>query len=82
MIENKLGTEKINRLILKLSVPAIVAQLINIVYNLVDRIYIGHIEGIGAKALTGVGVTLPIIMTITAFAYLCAMGSAPASDTG
>lgn len=79
MIENKLGTEKINRLILKLSVPAIVAQLINIVYNLVDRIYIGHIEGIGAKALTGVGVTLPIIMTITAFAYLCAMGSAPAS---
>lgn len=79
MVENKLGTEKINKLIFKLALPAIVAQLINIVYNLVDRIYIGHIHGIGSTALTGVGVTLPIIMTITAFAYLCAMGSAPSS---
>lgn len=77
MVENKLGSEKINLLIIKMAFPAILAQLINIVYNFVDRIYIGRIEGVGSKALTGVGVTLPLIITISAFAYLCAMGSAP-----
>ncbi len=79
MQDNKLGTEKVNILIMKMAIPSIVAQLINIIYNFVDRIYIGHIPDIGAKALTGVGVTLPLIMIITAFAYLCAMGSAPSA---
>lgn len=72
-----LGTEKISKLILRLSLPAIAGQLINLLYNLVDRVYIGHIEGVGKLALTGVGVCLPIIMMISAFAALAAMGSAP-----
>ena len=74
---NALGTEPVGRLLIKLSAPAIAAQLINLLYNLVDRIYIGHIEGVGKLALTGVGVCLPIIMLISAFAALAGMGAAP-----
>lgn len=72
-----LGTERIGKLILRLAAPAIAGQLINMLYNMVDRMYIGHIADIGQLALTGVGVCLPIIMIISAFAALVAMGSAP-----
>lgn len=72
-----LGTESIGKLIFRLAVPTIAAQIINLLYSLVDRIYIGHIEGVGTLALTGVGVTLPLIMVISAFAVLVSMGGAP-----
>lgn len=72
-----LGTEKMGRLFLRLSFPAVVAQLVNLLYNIVDRIYIGHMANIGDLALTGVGVCLPIIMIISAFAALAGMGGAP-----
>lgn len=76
-ITNKLGTESVGKLLLNLALPAIIAQLVNMLYNIVDRIYIGHIPEIGATALTGVGVTFPIIMVITAFSSLIGMGGAP-----
>lgn len=72
-----LGNGKIGKLLFQLSVPAIAAQIINVLYNMVDRAYIGHIPDIGSQALTGVGVTMPVIMAISAFAALVAMGSAP-----
>ena len=72
-----LGREPVGKLLVKLSLPAITAQLINMMYNLVDRIYIGHIPEIGTTALTGVGVCMPIIMLISAIAAFVAMGSAP-----
>ena len=72
-----LGTAPIGRLLFKLAVPTVVAQLINMLYNIVDRIYIGHIPGEGSLALTGVGVCMPIIMIISAFAALIASGGAP-----
>jgi putative MATE family efflux protein len=72
-----LGREPVGKLLLKLAVPTITARLVYMLYNLVDRIYIGHIEGIGTAALTGVGVCLPVIMMISAFAALAAMGGAP-----
>lgn len=74
---NKLGTEKISRLLFQLAVPSITAQIINMLYNIVDRIYIGHIAQIGTLALTGVGVCFPIIILITAFSSLIGMGGAP-----
>lgn len=72
-----LGTEPIGKLLWKLSIPAIAAQIINLLYNLVDRVYIGHMPGDGALALTGVGVCMPIIMIVTAFAALVSNGGAP-----
>ena len=72
-----LKTEKVWKLFIKLSIPSILAQLINLLYNVVDRMYIGHIDLIGTDALTGVGVTLPIILFVSAFASLCGMGGAP-----
>ena len=79
MGENKemLGTAPIGKLLFKLAVPTVVAQLINMLYNIVDRIYIGHIPNEGSLALTGVGVCMPIIMIISAFAALIASGGAP-----
>lgn len=74
---NRLGTEKISKLIITLGIPAVAAQLINVLYNIVDRIYIGNIPEIGDLALTGVGVTMPIIMIISAFAAFAGMGGAP-----
>ena len=74
---NKLGTEKISRLLFQLALPAITAQIINMLYNIVDRIYIGHITEIGTLALTGVGVCFPIIILISAFSCLIGMGGAP-----
>lgn len=74
---NRLGTEGVGRLLLKLSIPAVTAQLVNMLYNIVDRIYIGNMEGIGDAALTSVGVTFPVLMFISAFAALIGMGGAP-----
>lgn len=75
--EVDLGKEKVGHLLLILAVPAITSQVVNALYNMVDRMYIGHIPEIGSAALTGVGVCFPIIMIISAFAYLFGMGGAP-----
>lgn len=72
-----LGKEPIGKLLLKLALPTVAAQLINMFYNIVDRIYIGHIPEIGADALTGVGVCMPIIMMVSAFAALVGFGGSP-----
>ena len=72
-----LGQAPVGRLLFNLALPAIAAQIINVLYNLVDRMYIGHIAGIGPDALTGVGVTMPVITCISAFAALAGMGGAP-----
>lgn len=61
----------------KLAIPTVIAQLINMLYNIVDRIFIGHIPDAGSLALTGVGVTMPIIMIVSAFAGLVSSGGAP-----
>lgn len=74
---NDLGRDSIGKLLFRLAVPSITAQVVNMLYNIVDRIYIGHIPGIGATALTGVGVTFPIIMIIAAFSSLIGMGGGP-----
>ena len=75
--KNFLGTAPIGKLLLKLSIPTVIAQLINMLYNIVDRIYIGHIPEIGADALTGVGVCMPLIMMVSAFAALVGFGGSP-----
>ena len=75
--ENRLGSAPLGRLMVSLALPSVAAQLINILYNIVDRIYIGHIAGYGDVALTGVGVTFPIIMLISAFSAFAGMGGAP-----
>ena len=72
-----LGTGSVKKRMLQMAVPALVAQVINLLYNIVDRIYIGHIPEIGAAALTGVGLFSPILMLITAFAMLAGSGGAP-----
>lgn len=75
--QNKLEAASVGRLLFKLAVPAITAQLVNMLYNIVDRIYIGHMPEVGAKALTGVGLCFPIILIISAFSSLVGMGGAP-----
>lgn len=79
MNENKefLGTEPVGKLLLKLAVPSVISQIVNMLYNIVDRIYIGHIPKTGSLALTGLGVCMPIIMIISAFAALIGFGGAP-----
>ena len=72
-----LGTEPVGKLLFRLAVPTIAAQLINMLYNIVDRIYIGHMPGAGDLALTGVGVCMPILMFVSAFAALVSSGGAP-----
>ncbi|MBQ8898361.1 MAG: MATE family efflux transporter [Clostridia bacterium] len=76
----RLGTEPIGKLLFKLAIPTVTAQIINMLYNIVDRIYIGHIPNIGTAALTGVGVCLPLIMIVSAFASLVSSGGAPRSS--
>ena len=75
--ERELASAPIGKLMVRLALPAVLAQFINVLYNVVDRIYIGHIPGTGALALTGVGVTMPIILLISAFAAFAGMGGAP-----
>ncbi len=72
--KNALGAAPVGRLMVKLAVPAVCAQLINALYNIVDRMYIGHMEGVGDLALTGLGVAFPIIMFISALSALAGMG--------
>ena len=75
--DERLGTAPLGKLIVELALPAVAAQIINVLYNIVDRIYIGHIAGYGDMALTGVGVTFPILMVITAFSAFAGMGGTP-----
>jgi len=79
MIENKefLGTEPIKKLLFKLAIPTVLAQLINMLYNIIDRVYIGHMPENSALALTGVGVCMPVILVVSAFAALVSSGGAP-----
>ena len=72
-----MGTGSVKKLMLQMAVPALVGQVVNLLYNIVDRIYIGHLPEIGGTALTGVGLFTPILMLITAFAMLCGSGGAP-----
>lgn len=72
-----LGTEKVSRLLVRLAIPTITAQIVNMLYNIVDRIYIGHIPEEGALALTGLGLCFPVLMLVTAFSSLVGMGGAP-----
>ena len=72
-----MATESIGKLMLGMAIPSVIAQIINILYSIVDRIYIGHIEGVGMEALTGVGVTFPIITLISAFSAFVGVGGAP-----
>ena len=72
-----LGTGNIPELMLKLAVPTIIAQVVNMLYNMVDRIYIGHISGVGDVALTGLGLCFPVLMMVAAFANLIGTGGAP-----
>ena len=80
MAENKkqdMGTGSVKKLMVQMAVPALVGQVVNLLYNIVDRIYIGHLPGVGGSALTGVGLFTPILMLITAFAMLAGAGGAP-----
>ena len=72
-----LGKEPVGKLLLRLALPTVTAQIINMLYNIVDRMYIGHIPNIGDTALTGVGVCMPLIMIVSAFSAFAAYGGAP-----
>ena len=76
-MSNNLGEGSIGKLLFKLSLPAVISQLVNMLYNMVDRMYIGHIPEEGLKALTGLGLCFPIIMLVSAFSSLFGMGGAP-----
>ena len=76
-MKQDMGAGSVKKLMVKMAVPALVGQVVNLLYNVVDRIYIGHIPEIGGAALTGVGLFTPILMLITAFAMLCGAGGAP-----
>ena len=72
-----MGTGSVKKLMARMAIPALVGQVVNLLYNVVDRIYIGHIPEVGGAALTGVGLFTPILMLITAFAMLAGAGGAP-----
>ena len=72
-----MGEGSVKKLLLKMDIPAVLAQLVNLLYNIVDRIYIGHMPEVGDLALTGAGLFTPILMLITAFAMLCGAGGSP-----
>ena len=76
-MKRDMGSGSVKKLMVQMAVPALVGQVVNLLYNIVDRIYIGHIPEIGGAALTGVGLFTPILMLITAFAMLCGSGGAP-----
>ena len=77
--KNFLATEPVGTLLFRLSVPAVIAQIINLLYNIIDRIYIGHMPGEGALALTGVGICMPVILIVSAFSSLVSAGASRAS---
>lgn len=72
-----LGKENVGKLLLKLAIPSVIAQLVNMLYNIIDRVYIGHMKDVGSIALTGVGVCLPLILIVSAFSALISSGGAP-----
>ena len=72
-----LGKAPVRTLVLQLAIPSMTAQFVNVLYSIIDRMYIGHIPGEGAAALTGLGVCFPVIMIVSAFAALMGMGGAP-----
>lgn len=74
---NKLGIEPIPGLLFRMALPSVLAQLVNLLYNMVDRAFVGHIETVGPLALAGLGIVLPVTMIVTAFAHLIGMGGAP-----
>lgn len=76
-ISQKLATAPVGKLMLSLAIPSIIAQVVNLLYNIVDRIYIGHMDAVGTTALTGVGLCFPVICLISAFTMLIAQGGAP-----
>lgn len=76
-VKQDMGTGSVKKLMAKMAIPALVGQVVNLLYNIVDRIYIGHLPEIGADALTGVGLFSPILMLITAFAMMVGSGGAP-----
>lgn len=69
-----LATEPVGRLLFRLAIPTVVAQLVNLLYNIIDRIYVGHIPDVGTEALAGLGVTFPIVMLVAAVSSLAGMG--------
>ena len=75
--EERLGTAPLLKLIFSLGIPAVLAQLVNLLYSIVDRIYIGHIPGVGALALTGMGLCTPVLLIVSAFSAFVGMGAAP-----
>ena len=75
--ENRLGEDNITRLVLRLAIPTMLAQLVNVLYSIVDRIFIGNIPEIGADALAGAGVCGPVVTLISSFAFLVGLGGAP-----
>ena len=75
--QDRLATAPLGKLMVQLAVPALVGQLVNLLYNMVDRVYIGHIPGEGAMALTGLGLCTPIILLISAFSGFVGQGGAP-----
>ena len=74
--QKRLGEMKVGKLILEFSIPAIIGMLVNTLYNIIDRIFIGHIEGIGTLAMAGVGITMPLMFIILAFGMLIGIGTA------
>lgn len=78
-MENKLGYEPVRKLLVKMAIPTVLAQLVNLLYNIVDRMYVGRIPYTGSLSLAGLGVTFPIIMLISAFAMLAGMGASRAA---
>ena len=77
LYEERLGTDRMLPLIFRMALPAVAAQLVNLLYSIVDRIYIGHIPGIGTEALAGIGVTGSIIILISSFSSIVGGGGAP-----
>lgn len=75
--KNDFTQGKVWRVIMRMAIPMMLAQLVNVLYSVVDRIYIGHIPGVGSLALTGLGLTMPIVNIVTAFAALCGTGGGP-----
>ena len=75
--EKLLGTAPLGKLVFQLALPGILAQLINVLYNIIDRMYIGHMEEVGATALTALGVCMPILVLVSAFSAFAGMGGAP-----
>ena len=75
-VQNALGEEKISKILLKFSIPAIVGMLVNALYNIIDRMFIGHIPKVGNLAITGIGVTMPISTIILGFGMLVGVGTA------